>query len=473
MAKILEKGLTFADVLLVPKKTPLDSRSQADTTSRFTKNISLSVPLVSSNMASVTEHKTAIALAREGGIGVIHQFMPIAEQCAEVRKVKKSTSYIIKHPVTIPPETTIQEAVDRMAEEGVTGLLVTENQGLRGIFTSRDYLFEKEYSKPVSAVMTPREKMVTAPHTISIEDARALLHRHRIEKLPLLDGDRVVGLVRTRDLKKLEIWSKATRDSEGRLRVAAAVGIKDAFERGKALVAAGADVLVVDIAHGHSDHMVECIRMLKKEFSVDVLAGNIATAEAAEALIAAGVDGLKVGVGPSSVCTTRIMSGAGMPQLTAIINVASVAQKHGVPVCADGGISYPGDVVKAIAAGASSCMIGRLFAGTDEAPGLIISKEGRKYKQYYGSASFESAVERKQRIDGRTVKEQIESFVEGVATLVEYKGPVRDVIMSLVRGLQSGISYGGAQTIAELQKNAEFVEITPHGWRESLSRGIR
>ncbi|MBI2124975.1 IMP dehydrogenase [Candidatus Woesearchaeota archaeon] len=467
-------GLTFSDVLLVPKKTPLRSRAEADLRTKFTKNISLNVPLVSSNMATVTEHKMAIAMAREGGLGVIHQFNTLEEQLEEVKKVKRSTSHVIENPISVPPTITVGEAVTIMKTEGVTSLLVVDSEELIGIFTSRDYLFEENLNKKISEVMTTKERLITASFGIELEEAKAILHQHRIEKLPLLENGKLRGLITTKDLRKLEQWPNACRDEKGRLRVGAAVGVKDTIERSKALIEAGVDVIILDIAHCHSELAIQRIREFKQNFpKVDLMAGNIATAEAAKDLIEAGADGLKVGIGPSAVCTTRIMSGSGVPQLTAIMDVVSVAKWYGVPVSADGGMQYPGDVAKAIAAGASTIYSGSFFAGTDEAPGFIITKDGKRYKRYMGSASYDSNHERKENIDGKRVKEKLDVFVEGVAILVDYKGSVREVIKGLVKGLQSGISYCGASDVLGMQENAEFMQITNNGWEESKSRGSK
>lgn len=465
----LRLGLTFSDVLLVPRKTPLNSRSETDIKTKFTRNVSLNIPLASSNMASVTEHKMAIAMARNGGIGVIHQFCPIQEQCEEVRKVKKSTSYIISDPLSVPIAFTLGEALEAMSAEEVTSVLVMDAGKLAGILTSRDYLFESDLSRPVSELMT--KNLITAPFGISLDEAKGILGKNRIEKLPLLREGKLKGLITTQDIKKLEHWGNAARDEKGRLLVAAAVGVKDSLERAQALVKAGADVIVLDIAHAHSDLMMQRIKELKQNLPVDVMAGNVATAEAAEDLIAAGADGLKVGIGSSPVCTTRTMSGSGVPQVTAVMDVAAVAARHGIPVSSDGGAKYPGDAAKALAAGASTVYSGSFFAGTDEAPGMVITKDGKRYKRYMGSASYDSNHERKEKLEGRAVKERIETFVEGVSTLVDYKGPVEDVIKGICNGIRSGLSYCGARNIAEMQKNAKFIRITAAGWNESLTHG--
>ena len=470
----MKLGLTFNDVLLVPKKSPLHSRSEAEVKTRFTRNIALNIPLVSANMATVTEHKMAIAMAREGGLGIIHQFCTVEEQVEEIKRVKRSTSYIIENPLSVALPLTIREAVQIMKTEGVTSLLVRKGEELVGIFTSRDYLFEDNLEKSITEVMTPKEKLVTAPYGIKLEEAKQILHKHRIEKLPLLDPNgKVRGLITTQDIKKLEYWPAACRDGKGRLRVGAAVGVKDTLERAKLLVEASVDVLVLDIAHAHSEMTMQRLKELKENFPVDVMVGNIATAEAARDLIQAGADGLKVGIGPSPVCTTRIISGAGVPQLTAVQDVVAVAKNYNIPVCADGGMKSPGDVIKALAAGASSAFSGYLFAGTEEAPGFVIMREGKRYKRYLGSASYDSSHERKENLEGRKVKEKLDVFVEGVAILVDYKGPVSEVIRSIIKGVQSGISYCGANTILEMQQNAEFIQITAAGWEESKSRGMK
>src|SRR3989344_5349031 len=388
----MKLGLTYNDVLLVPKKTYLNSRSEADTKTFFTKHIKLNIPLVSSNMATVTEHKMAIAIAREGGLGIIHQFNSIEEQVYEVKRVKRSTSFMIENPFSVSPEITIKEAAQLMKTESVTSLLVKDklNEELVGIFTSRDYLFEEDWSKQIQEVMTSKDKLITANYGISIEEAKKILHQHRIEKLPLLQDGKVKGLITTKDIKRIEQWPNAARDNKGRLLVGAAIGVKDTLERAQALINAGVDVLVLDVAHAHSDLVIQCLKELKANFEIDVMVGNIATAEAAWDLIAAGADGLKVGIGPSAVCTTRIVAGSGVPQLTALLDICSVAKSYGVPVTADGGLKHSGDICKALAAGASTIYSGSLFAGTDEAPGIIMMKDGKRYKKYQGSASYES-----------------------------------------------------------------------------------
>ncbi len=424
-------------------------------------------------MATITEHKMAIAMAREGGLGIIHQFGTIAEQVYEVSRVKRSTSFIIENPYSVPSQITIKEAVQVMKTESVTSLLVIEKEELVGIFTSRDYLFEENQDKQITEVMTPKSKLITAQFGISIEKAKQILHQHRIEKLPLMLNNKVKGLITTKDIKRIENWPNAARDTKGRLLVGAAVGVKDTLERAKALVAAEVDVLVLDLAHAHADLVIQRIKELKANFNVDIMVGNIATAQAAHDLIEAGADGLKVGIGPSAVCTTRIVAGSGVPQLTAIMDVVNLAKQYNLPVSADGGIKNSGEISKAIAAGASTIYSGSLFAGTDETPGMILIKDGKRYKKYHGSASYESGHLRKELATGEKIKERLDTFVEGVSNLVDYKGAVSDVINGLVKGLQSGISYCGARNIREMQQNAEFIQITAAGWEESKSRGMK
>lgn len=464
-------GLTYNDVLLVPKRTPLYSRIEADVVSKFTRDVSLNIPLVSSNMATVTEHKMAIAMARNGGLGVIHQFCSIEEQVEEVKRVKRSTSYVIENPLIVQDDINIFQAVDIMKTMNVTSLIVMRGDEMVGIFTPRDYLFEDDWNKSIKDVMT--KEVITANYGIGMEEAKKILHEHRIEKLPLVQEGRLRGLITTKDIMKLHTWPNANRDVKGRLRVGAAVGMKDTIERSAALINAGVDVIILDVAHAHSEFVIEKVKEFKQNFNVDLMVGNIATSEAARELIEAGADGLKVGIGPSCVCTTRIISGAGVPQLTAVMDVCEVAKRYDVPVCADGGIKFPGDISKAIGAGASSVFCGSLFAGTDEAPGMIVNKDGRRYKKYMGSASYDSNHERKENEEGKVLKEKIDVFVEGVAILIDYKGSVEDVIKTAVKGLQSGMSYCGARNIKEMQQNAEFIQITFNGWEESLARGTK
>ncbi len=464
----LREGLTFSDVLLVPKRTPLKSRRQANLKTRFSKNVSLNIPLVSSNMVTVTGNEMAIALARAGGIGVVHQFCSVKDQARMIKEVKKSTCFIVKNPLTCTKDTSFFQAKKMMDEKGVASIIVVEKEKPIGIVTKRDYLYVEADCK-IQDLMT--SDLVTAPPSISLDDAKQILHKNKIEKLVLIEEDKLKGLITKHDLDKIDKYPFSARDKEGRLLVAGAVGVKDALERGKALVEAGVDVLVLDIAHCHSDFAIKKIKELKANFKIDVVAGNIATAEGAADLIEAGVDGLKVGIGPSPVCSTRTKSGAGIPQLTAIWDVVSVAKKHDVPVIADGGCKYPGDVAKALAAGASSVMSGSFFAGSDEAPGLIIIKEGKRYKRYMGSASYDNNHEKTEKLNGKQIEKKLDVYVEGVSKLVDYKGPVKEVIDALCKGVQSAISYCGSKNIQEMQEKAEFIKITSAGFQESLTHG--
>ncbi len=468
-------GLTFDDVLLVPRRSPVESRGQVDTRTRLARGVELAIPILSANMDAVTESEMAIAMAREGGLGVIHRFLPVERQVAEVRRVKRAESIVIEEPYTIAPHQTLREALAFLEEHGSAGLLVVEGGRLVGIVTARDLLFEDDLDRPVRDVMTPRERLVTAPPGITMEEAKRILHAHRIEKLPLVDSEgRLVGLVTSRDLRSRMQHPHATKDERGRLRVAAAVGVRgDYLERAEALVDEGVDLLVVDVAHGHSDVVLRAVRTLRSRFPhVPLMAGNVATAEGTLDLIEAGADAVKVGVGPGSTCTTRVVTGAGVPQLSAILECARAAREHGIPVVADGGIRSSGDITKALAAGAAAVMLGNLLAGTEESPGTTIIRNGRQYKTYRGMASLWATARRK-ALDNPLDDEDIGQIVaEGVEALVPYRGRVADVLRQLVGGLRSGMSYCGARTIPEIQHNARFVRITPAGLRESLPHDV-
>jgi IMP dehydrogenase len=472
------KGLTFDDVLLIPKWSPVASRKAVSTHARLARRITLNVPLVSANMDTVTESAMAIAMARAGGIGAIHRFMTVERQAAEVSRVKRAESYVVESPATITPDATVGEARQAMEASGIGGLLVVaDGCQLVGLLTRRDVLLAPDSSATVQELMTPRDRLVTAPVGISMEEARHLLHQHRIEKLPLLDADGcVAGLVTSQDIIKLQTHPQATKDAKGRLRVAAAIGVRPSdLKRAEACVAAGADVLIVDIAHGHSDHAVKMVADLKKRFvEVQVVAGNVATAQGVRDLAEAGADAVKVGVGSGSICTTRIVTGFGVPQLTAIMDCAEAARALDVPLIADGGIRNGGDLTKALAAGADTAMVGSLFAGTEESPGASIVRDGRRFKVVRGMASLSANVER-QTIEKGDMAEPIEweqVVPEGVEAVVPYRGSVTDILHQLVGGLRSGLSYAGATNIAELQQNAEFVAITPAGVRESGSHDV-
>lgn len=463
---MMREFFTFDDVLLLPQYseiTPLDT----DVRTRLTRGITINIPLVSAAMDTVTEHELAKALAREGGIGIIHRNMSIEKQAHEVELVKKTENGVIYDPLTISPNATVKEALRLMAEYRIGGLAVVDDEGrLVGLLTNRDIRFEKELNKLVKELMTPREKLITAPPNISLSDAKEILHKHKVEKLPLLDGERLVGLITIKDIMSVIEHPNASRDDKGRLRVGAAVGTSsETLERVDALVRAGVDVVVIDTAHGHSKRVIETLREIKSSFpNIEVIAGNVATAEGAKALAEAGADGIKVGVGPGSICTTRVVAGTGVPQLSAIMEAVSEAKKKDIPVIADGGIRYSGDIVKALAAGAESVMIGSIFAGTEEAPGETILYQGRKYKAYRGmgsvSAMREGGAERYFREGGKIVP-------EGVEGMVPYKGSVKDVVDQLVGGIRSGMGYVGAKTIRELQEKARFIKVTYAAVRES------
>jgi IMP dehydrogenase len=420
----------------------------------------------------------AIALAREGGIGVIHRFMPIRDQVDEVLRVKRSESVIIEQPYTIKKTKTVSETKKIMNELGVSGLLVVENDTgkLIGIITRRDITFEVNEKSKVSDLM--QKDVITAKNGITIDEAKEILHKHRIEKLPVVDDKRrIVGLITSKDILKMEEYPYASKDKKGRLLVGAAVGIKgDFLERTEQLLDAGADIIVVDIAHGHSDNALNTVHMIKKAFSnCELIAGNVATGEGARDLIESGVDAIKVGVGSGSICITRVITGSGVPQLTAVIDSVKVAKKYEIPVISDGGVRTSGDATKALAAGASSVMIGSLFGGTDESPGKTVVKNGKKFKMYRGMASFYANLGRKFRENGSHTYDtyDVNDYVpEGVEAMVSYKGHVAEIIRQLVGGLRSGLSYCGAKTILEMQQNAEFIRITPAGYTESQPHDV-
>lgn len=466
-------GLTYDDVLLVPKKSPLLSRQEADTSANFSRHIRLNIPIVSANQDTVTESTMAIAMARAGGLGIIHRFMTIEQQAEKVTRVKRWGHVVIEDPYTVLTGTTLEQLYQKRDQYNVTSFLVVDTAGmLVGIITARDLAFEQDAQKKVDQVMTGRSKLVTAPPLTSNDQAKQLLHQHRIEKLPLVDDQgKLVGLMTMQDILKREQFPQAAKDEKGRLLVGAAIGVKDDFmERAQALIKAGTDVLVLDIAHGHSDIALNAIKTIRQQLGeVEVVAGNVATSEAARDLIAAGVDGVKVGVGPGAACTTRVVTGAGVPQLTAVMNCAAEARKNGVPINADGGIQAPGDVTKALAAGASTIMCGNLFAGTDESPGSVVTRGGKKVKVFRGMASRSAAEKRVLREAKRSEVANFDQMVpEGVEATVPYRGSVNEVLNQLVGGLRSGMSYCGSRTIEELHANGEFIQITWAGRRESL-----
>ncbi|MFL6430265.1 MAG: IMP dehydrogenase [Nitrososphaeraceae archaeon] len=474
----IKEGLTFDDVLLIPKRSPIISRSQTNLKTKLSRNISLNIPLVSANMDTVTESGMAIALAREGGIGIIHRFMTIEDQVDEVLKVKRSESVIIEQPYIIKPDMSVQDAENLMLQYGVSGLLVEENgKKLAGIITRRDITFETNHKSKISDLMS--KNVITAKEGTTIEQAKEILHNHRIEKLPVVDSNnRIVGLITSKDILKMDQFPHASKDKKGRLLVGAAVGVKgDYLERTEALLDAGSDAIVVDIAHGHSENAINTVHMIKKAFpNCELIAGNVATREGTNDLIKAGVDAVKVGVGSGSICITRVITGSGVPQLTAIIESVKVAKEYGIPVISDGGIRTSGDATKAIAAGSSSVMIGSLFGGTDESPGKTMIKNGKKFKMYRGMASFYASLGRRYRErDPQVVdsSDDLNDYVpEGVEAMVPYKGSVVEIIRQLVGGLRSGLSYCGAKTILEMHKNAEFIKMTSAGYMESQPHDV-
>jgi IMP dehydrogenase len=444
--------------------------ADVSTRTRLTRSIEIALPIVSAAMDTVTEARLAIALAREGGIGILHRNLSIEEQVAEVDKVKRSESGMIVEPVTLPPDAVVRDALDLMARYKVSGIPITDGNGiLVGILTNRDLRFEQNVDQPVSALMTSRD-LVTAPVGTTLAEAEAILHRNRIEKLPVVDASGCLrGLITVKDIQKKIEFPHATKDDQGRLRVGAAVGVgPDSLERAQALAAAGVDLLVVDTAHGHSVGVLEMVRKVKDAVPLEVVAGNIATAEAARALIDSGADAVKCGVGPGGICTTRVVAGVGVPQLTAIYEAARIASEEGVPVIGDGGITSSGDIAKAIAAGADSVMLGSMLAGTDEAPGEVIVVQGERFKEYRGMASL-GAMRRgysKDRYFQGHVDEAEKLIPEGIEGRVGYKGPLKPVVHQLVGGLRQAMGYCGAATVEEL-KSAQFVRITGAGLRES------
>ena len=467
--KFLFEALTYDDVLLLPAYSEVLPR-EVSTSSRLTRNIWLNIPIVSAAMDTVTEADLAIALAQEGGIGIIHKNMTIAQQAAQVRKVKRSESGMIIDPVTLKNNATLGDAQRIMKEFKIGGIPVIDNDGrLVGILTNRDLRFQKQTSRPVNEIMT-KDNLITAKEGISMEEAESILQEYKIEKLPIIDQNgKLIGLITYKDILKRKSHPLASKDSLGRLRVGAAVGVTpDLLDRVQALVQVGVDVISIDTAHGHSKGVIDALKSVKKAFpTLDVIVGNIATGEAAVALAEAGADAVKVGVGPGSICTTRIIAGVGMPQLTAVYEAAKALQKYDVPVIADGGIRYSGDVAKAIAGGASTVMIGSLLAGTDEAPGEMIILEGRKFKSYRGMGSLEAMEDGSKDRYFQDAEDDIKKLVpEGIVGRVPFKGSVTEILYQMVGGLKAGMGYCGASSIEAMQQ-AKFVKITSAGVKES------
>ncbi len=475
--KILpDVALTYDDVLLVPQFSDVASRRKLSTQTRLTKRLGLHIPFVSANMDTVTEAEMAIAMAREGGIGIIHRFMPVKEQAQQIARVKKFESFIVREPFTLTTEHTVGDAQEIVEQTGSGGILILDrDQRLVGIVTTRDLIFEEDGRKPIVQVMQP--KVVTAPPETTLEEAEKILHKHRIEKVPLVDAERhIVGLITLKDIMKIEQYPQATKDSQGRLAVGAAVGVKEnELKRVESALAAGADCIVVDIAHGDSQLELDMIENIRRHFpNADIIGGNVATAEGTRRLVDAGVDAVKVGVGPGSICITRMVAGAGVPQLSALIECVQAARADGVPIIADGGVRNSADAVKAFAAGASTVMIGSLLAGTDESPGLLMTRQGHRYKVSRGMASVQANIVRKGREgDAWITQEEIDDYVsEGVEAAVPYRGKVKEVITQLVGGVQSGMSYSGAHSLEELHEKAVFVRMTEGGVRESKPHDV-
>ncbi|WP_102401247.1 IMP dehydrogenase [Haloimpatiens massiliensis] len=471
MAIILKTGYTFDDVLLMPNKSEVLPKEVILKTN-LTKTIKLSIPLMSAGMDTVTESKMAIAMAREGGIGIIHKNMSIERQAYEVDRVKRQENGVISDPFSLSPENTIDDALSLMSQYRISGVPITVNGKLQGIITNRDILFENDYSKKISQVMT-KENLITAPEGTTVEEAKDILKKHKIEKLPLVDNDNnLVGLITIKDIEKVKKYPNAAKDSKGRLLCGAAVGVtKDMMVRVDALVKANVDVITLDTAHGHSKGVLDAVKTIKAKYpELQIIAGNVATAEAVKDLIEAGADCIKVGIGPGSICTTRVVAGVGVPQLTAVMDCVEEANKYNIPIIADGGLKYSGDVVKALAAGAKICMMGSMFAGCEESPGETEIYKGRSYKVYRGMGSM-AAMQCGSK--DRYFQEDSKKLVpEGIEGRVPYKGYVSETIFQMLGGIRSGMGYLGAKTLDDLYKNARFVVQTSAGLRESHPHDI-
>ncbi|MCU0452879.1 MAG: IMP dehydrogenase [Bacteroidetes bacterium] len=471
--KILGEAITFDDVLLVPAASDVLPR-EANTTTRLTSRISLNVPLLSAAMDTVTESVMAIALAREGGMGILHKNMTIERQADEVDKVKRSESGMIQKPIVLSPEQTIRQALDVMRKYSISGIPIVRDEQLVGILTNRDLRFQPNLDQRIEQVMTT-QNLITAPVGTTLDEAEKILQKNRIEKLPVLDKQgRLRGLLTFKDIQKKKRHPHACKDGLGRLRVGAAVGVTpDTLDRVKALVAAGVDVVIVDTAHGHSKGVLEMVKRVRKAVHVDLIAGNVATAEGTRALIKAGVDGVKVGIGPGSICTTRVVAGVGVPQITAILECSAEARKAKIPIIADGGIKQTGDVPKALAAGADSVMIGGLFAGVEESPGETVLYEGRSYKVYRGMGSLGAMKAGSSDRYFQDVEDGLPKLVpEGIEGRVPFKGSLADTVYQLIGGLRSAMGYCGCRTVAELQQKARFVKMSEAGFRESHPHSI-
>ncbi|TKJ32398.1 MAG: IMP dehydrogenase [Planctomycetes bacterium B3_Pla] len=471
-SKIVAEGITFDDVLLIPAQSDFVP-SQADTRTRLTDNITINIPIVSAAMDTVTEAALAIALAQEGGIGIIHKNLSVETQKREVAKVKRSEHGVILDPVTLSPDEPVSRARQLMKVQNVSGIPIVEGKKLAGILTRRDLKFLKDYDVEISSVMV-KTNLVTGPAGTTLEQAKEILRTHKVEKLLLVNGNgELAGLITMRDIDRVQQYPIAARDQRGRLRVGAAVSVFD-YERVEALIAADVDIIVVDTAHGHSQNVIDTVKKIKSHHDIDVIAGNIATSEAAEDLIEAGANAIKIGIGPGAICTTRIISGVGVPQVSAIINCAGVAQKHDIPVIADGGIKQSGDITKAIAAGASSVMIGSLFAGLKESPGQLVIYKGRQFKEYRGMGSLGAMVKGSAERYSQSSSTEVSKLVpEGVEGRVPYRGMLGDFIYQLVGGLRAGMGYCGARNIDELRKSSRFVRISAASVHESHPHDIQ
>jgi len=469
---IIANGITFDDVLLVPAKSDFVP-SQAQTSTQLTNNITINIPIVSAAMDTVTEAALAIALAQEGGVGIIHKNLSVEEQKREVAKVKRSEHGVILDPVTLTPDEPVKKAWDLMNEQNVSGIPIVEGKKLVGILTRRDLKFLKDYNVEINSVMT-KDNLITGPAGTSLEQAKEILQKHKIEKLLLVNGKgELAGLITMRDIDRVQQYPLAARDSRGSLRVGAAVGVQD-YKRIAALIEAEVDVIVVDTAHGHSQNVIDTVKSVKDKYDIDVVAGNIATAEAAEDLISAGANAIKVGIGPGAICTTRVISGVGVPQVSAIINCSKVADKHNIPVIADGGIRHSGDITKAIAAGASSVMIGSLFAGLKESPGQLVIYKGRQFKEYRGMGSLGAMVKGSaERYGQKKTTETSKLVPEGVEGRVPYRGTLSDFVYQLVGGLRAGMGYCGARSIEQLRKDSRFTRISAASVSESHPHDIQ
>ncbi len=470
-AKIIKEAITFDDVLLLPDRSDF-LPSQADTSTRFTRNISINIPLISSPMDTVTESALAIALAQEGGLGIIHKNLSIKNQTREVEKVKRSENGIILDPVTLGPGDSVGKARELMAEQNVSGIPIVQNGKLVGILTRRDLKFLEDFNQKIESVMTAENLVTSSPDT-TLEQAQAILNKHKVEKLLLVNPDgSLAGLITMRDIERMQQFPNASKDARGRLRVGASVGVHD-YERVEQLIAHDVDVIMVDSAHGHSKNVIETVKQTRKQYRIDIVAGNVATAQAVRDLVEAGADAIRVGIGPGSICTTRVVSGVGVPQITAIMDCARAADECGVPIIADGGIRHSGDITKALAAGASTVMLGSLFAGLEESPGTLVIYKGRQFKEYRGMGSLGAMVTGSAERYGQSSKQDRGKMVpEGVEGRVPYRGTLAEFVYQLVGGLKAGMGYCGTPNIEALRKNSRFIKISPASVRENHPHDI-